>query len=106
MFIRKTMKREEEYISSQIVAVSSDSITFLNQDGGHLFTHNLEKKADQFMLINLKSNKNQFVLAIDSKNPSEVSVYPKSELPKDIDFVAENIFFTSIDKATGILSGF
>jgi hypothetical protein len=38
MFIRKTMKREEEYTSSQIVAVSSDSITFLNQDGGYLFT--------------------------------------------------------------------
>ena len=72
MFVRKSMKREEEYMTSQIVAVSSDAITFLNQDGGLLFSQNLEKKADQFMLINLKSTKNQYVLAIDSQNPGEV----------------------------------
>lgn len=106
MFIRKSVKREDEYISSQIVSVSSDAITFLNEDGGHLFTQKLEKKADQFMLINLKSTKNQFIMAIDHHDPSEVSVYPKSEIPKELDLAAENIFFTCIDKETGVLSGY
>lgn len=84
IFIRKSVKREDEYISSQIVSVTSDSITFLNADGGLLHTQNLEKKADQFMLINLKNTKNQFVLAINHEElekSGQVKVYPESELP-------------------------
>jgi hypothetical protein len=45
-------------------------------------------------------------MAIDSKDPSQVSMYPKSELPKDVDFAAQNIFFTAIDREAGILSGY
>jgi hypothetical protein len=58
------------------------------------------------MLINLKGTKNQFVVTIDHKDPSEVSVYPKSELPNQIDFKAQNIFFTCVDVETGVLSGY
>jgi hypothetical protein len=46
IFIRKSIKREEEYISSQIVAVTSDSLTFLNTEGGMLFKQKLDAKAD------------------------------------------------------------
>jgi hypothetical protein len=60
------------------------------------------------MLINLKNTKNQFIMAINHEeltNTGEVSIFPKSELPADIDLKAENIFFTCIDSKTGVLSG-
>jgi hypothetical protein len=38
IFIRKTLKREDEFVESQIVAVTSDSISFMNNKGALLFT--------------------------------------------------------------------
>jgi hypothetical protein len=61
------------------------------------------------MLINLKNTKNQFIMTINHEeltNSGEVSIFPKSELPADIDLKSENIFFTCIDKETGVLSGY
>jgi hypothetical protein len=36
-------------------------------NGEYLFSEKLEEEADQFMLINLKESKSQFVLAINTK---------------------------------------
>lgn len=65
------------------------------------------------MLINLKSSKSQFILGIDTESIKvpkisniKVGVYPSSELPKDLDLEKESIFFTSLDKESGIMYGF
>jgi len=61
------------------------------------------------MLINLKNTKNQFIMAINHEELASsgvVSIFPKSELPSEIDLKSENIFFTCIDKETGVLSGY
>lgn len=48
--------------------MSGDNLVFLNaNNGGYLFTEKIEEKADQFMLINLKQSKSQFILAIDTQ---------------------------------------
>jgi hypothetical protein len=65
------------------------------------------------MLFNLKQSKSQFILAIDTEaiklpkmNTVKVGVYPSSELPKDLDLDKESIFFTSLDKKSGMMYGF
>ena len=63
----------------QIVSVVSDKATFLDSNGGLLYSLNLAQKADQFMLINLKNSKNQYVLAINKDELSKsgkVHAYP------------------------------
>jgi hypothetical protein len=74
-------------------------------NGGYLFTEKLVEEADQFMLINLKQSKSQFVLAINSKALNvpkvagvKINAYPSSELPSNLDLDSESIFFTSLDK--------
>lgn len=67
---------------------------------------------NQFMLMNLKQSKSQFIMAINSEKlalntPSiTVKAYPESELPKDLDLDQESIFFTQIDKEGGVIKGY
>lgn len=65
------------------------------------------------MMINLKQSDSQFILAIDSKalqtagsKGVKVNAYPSSELPLNLDLNKEQIFFTNINKKTGVLSGY
>lgn len=68
IFLRDSYVRGEEFPQQQVVSVSGDSVVYLDaHTGGHLFTQKLDQNADQFMLFNLKQQKSQFMLAIDSK---------------------------------------
>ena len=63
------------------------------------------------MLINLRESKSQLVLAINTpdlanKQGSKVHAYPTKDIPASLDLNTQDIFFTSIDRASGRLSGY
>lgn len=62
------------------------------------------------MLINLKESRNQFVLAVNhedlEKTDSRLHAYPSGEVPANIDFNKESIYFTKVDKNSGTLIGY
>lgn len=59
------------------------------------------------MLVSLKETKSQLVLAItDGHDAPRVQPYPPEDVPKSIDLEKEQLYFTSINKESGILAGF
>jgi len=84
----------------------------MSSDTGEvLFSQNLQRPADQFMLINLKESKSQLILAmskseLDSADGTKLHAYPSKDVPTNVDLNSENIFFTSIDRSSGKLTGY
>lgn len=63
------------------------------------------------MLINLKESKSQLILAInkadlDKAEGTKLHAYPSEDIPANLDLGSENIFFTSIDRSSGKLTGY
>jgi len=90
IMIRRNFVREDEYTQSQVVSVFSDSLRFMSAATGQvLYSQNLKRPADQFMLINLRESKSQFVLAVNhedlEKPDAPLHAYPSAELPQNVD---------------------
>ena len=96
----------------QVVSVFSNSMKFMSADTGELlFSQKLNGPADQFMLINLKESKSQLVLAMNTPDlegaaGGKVHAYPSKDIPTSLDLDNQEIFFTSIDRSSGKLTGY
>lgn len=66
-----------------------------------------DQKFDKFMLISLKETKSQLVLAIsEDEEVPRVQAYPTADVPEHLDLEKEQLYFTSINKETGVLAGY
>lgn len=101
-------------MQTQIVAIKDDSMLFMSASSGRqLFNFDLTKDLktgetfDRFMLVSLKDTQSQLVLAItDDQDAPRVQPYPPQDVPQSIDLEKEQLYFTSINKETGILAGY
>jgi len=66
-----------------------------------------DQKFNKFMLISLKETKSQLVLAIsEDEEIPRVQAYPSADVPEHLDLEKEQLYFTSINKETGVLAGY
>lgn len=114
ILLRDAYSREDGTTQAQIVAIKQDSMAFLSASTGRqLFNIDLTKdlkkdqKFDKFMLVSLKETKSQLVLAIsEDEEIPRVQAYPRADVPEQLDLEKEQLYFTSINKATGVLAGY
>jgi len=114
ILLRNAYSREDKSMQTQIVAIKDDSMIFMSAaTGRQLFDIDLTKDLkqgetfDRFMLVSLKETKSQLVLAItDDQDAPRVQPYPPQDIPKSIDLEKEQLYFTSINKESGVLVGY